>query len=443
MIERHNAIIVPGLRPGRAFLAARWELRHRSSVSVVKRPDLLPGPLADGPAGRLYDKVGFSGSGGLKLQGIEAARGVAAVMVLLLHATNMLRDPGQPTHVPFGGFFLFGRAGVDFFFVLSGFIIAHVHAGDASRPSAFGLFWRKRLLRIYPTYWAVLALYCALLAISPSRERAEQDPWHVFASVLLLPDNYAYPIVAVAWSLRHELLFYALFSLVILHRRLGLAALGAWFAAVLFNIVWTMAAGQPWFEGAWGDIVFRVFNIQFLFGLAAAEMLRRGDAPRPGLMAAVGAALFLANGMAESFLPAVMQEWPPRHLVYALASALAIYGLATLDRQGRTRVPRAMLAVGSASYSVYLLHILSVLILAELLKRARPFLDLPLEIVYLLVVVITVAASVVFSRLVERPLMRIGNRIFVAERARDDKHAMPGVQLGGRGLHRGAGGDAR
>lgn len=379
----------------------------------------------------------------MKLQGIEAARGVAAVLVLLLHATNMLRDPGQPEHVAFGGLLLFGRAGVDFFFVLSGFIIAHVHATDASRPAAFGLFWRKRLLRIYPTYWAVLALYGALLAISPTRERTEQDPWHIFTSILLLPDQYLYPIVGVAWSLRHELLFYALFSLVILHRRLGLVALGAWFAAVAFNIAWTMAAGHPWFEGAWGDIVFRVFNIQFLFGLAAAAMLRRADAPRPGLMAAAGVAIFLANGMAESFLPAVMQEWPPRHLVYALGSMLAIYGLATLDRQGRSRVPRVMLVLGSASYSVYLLHILVVLILVELLKRSRPFLDLPLEIVYLLVVCTTVAVSVVFSRLVERPLMRIGNRIFVAERARHDQHPLPDVQLGDRGLHRGAGGDAR
>ena len=386
----------------------------------------------------------------MKLLGIEASRGIAAVLVLLLHATNMLADPRNPGHVAFGGLFLFGRAGVDFFFVLSGFIIAHIHAGDLGRPQGFGLFWRKRLLRIYPVYWAVTALYGALFFFSPTRERFEQDPWHILSSLLLLPDHYPYPIVAVAWSLQHEMLFYALFSFLILNRRFGTAALAAWFATILFNMGWTMATGQPFFPGVWGDLVFRVFNIEFLFGMAAAWAFRGGNAPRPALVATIGATIFLANGMAESFLPAVMQEWPPRHLAYALGSALAIYGLATLDRQrhargqpeGQGRVAGPLVAVGGASYSLYLLHVLVVLVAAELLKRTRPFLDVPLEISYLFVVGGTVIFAVVFSRLVERPLMRAGNRIFVAERARHDQPTQPDLQLGGSRADRGAGSDA-
>lgn len=352
----------------------------------------------------------------LKLLGVEAARGVAAVMVVLLHASGLMAGPKDYGYNPFGNFWQFGRAGVDFFFVLSGFIISYVHADDLGRPSAFWSFWRKRVLRIYPPYWIVLAVFGAILAFSPTHDGAERHPVHILASILLLPDDWQAPILGVAWSLRHEIVFYGVFSLAILNRTIGLAALAVWFTLIVFNQAVVVGTGHPFFAGMLDNTFFRVFNIQFLFGIAVAVAFRRGPAPWPRTMLIVGTILFFANGMVESFGPAVPVEWPPRHVAYALGGALALYGLATLDQQRAIRVPPVMLLLGRCSYSIYLVHTVVLLLLQQALRRARPVLDLGPGLTYIVCVTIAVCVGIVFSLTIERPLLRTGNRLLLSGR---------------------------
>ena len=102
----------------------------------------------------------------MKLLGIEAARGLAALLVVTRHCTQMLSGARYFGALPLGGLFVFGHAGVDFFFVLSGFIIAYIHAGDLGRPERFGGYASKRVIRIYPTYWVALAIMGALLVVA-------------------------------------------------------------------------------------------------------------------------------------------------------------------------------------------------------------------------------------------------------------------------------------
>lgn len=348
------------------------------------------------------------GTVSLKLSGVEAARGIAALLVVMLHAEGAVSSPNDYGYVVFDGLMNFGRAGVDFFFVLSGFIISYVHTYDVGRPAAFPSFWRKRLLRIYPPWWAALALMGALLAISPTRELAERDPWHILASIFLLPENDV-PILGVGWSLRHELLFYALFSLVLLHRRLGILVLAAWGVLIGFNALWATYDGAPYFTGLVDDLLFRVFNIQFFFGIAVAVLIRKYPVWRPKTLLLCGIALFFGNGMLESFGPAIQHEWPPRHLAYAAGAAMILYGLVALDRTKPLHVPTVLLELGAASYSIYLVHDLALLIMQQVLRRLRPVLNLPIEVAYLVLVVSAVATGMVFSRVVERRLLKFGH----------------------------------
>ena len=288
----------------------------------------------------------------MRLRGIEAARGIAAVLVVTVHAAHILAIPSQPWRQPFGGLFTFGRAGVDFFFVLSGFIIAYIHGMEAGQPGKLIGYWRKRLWRIYPVWWVVLTGYMALLILSPTKDLAERDPFHLLCSYMLLPE-LAEPILGVGWSLRHELLFYGLFSLLLLRQGLGRAVLAAWGLCILWNAAVRMVTGIPYFGGVADQVVFRVFNIEFFFGLAVAVAVRRG-VWRPGLVAVLGASLFLGNGLLESFGPPVPVEWPPRHVAYATGAAMVLYGLATLDRAGAAGMcPPGVLALdATASYSI-------------------------------------------------------------------------------------------
>ena len=340
-----------------------------------------------------------------RLLGVQAGRGVAALLVVLMHVSDMLDSPRYFSDPAFGGVFRFGHAGVDFFFVLSGFIIYHVHHADIGRPAMLAPYGVKRAVRIYPVYWVVMALFGAILVFSPTRDRSEQELAQIVGSLLLLP-SLRTPIIGVAWTLRHELLFYLLFALLILNRGLGRAVLAAWFVLTGWNIAVAWVSGTPWFGGIAGDLLFRIFNIEFLFGMVVARAcLRRPSAWGRSLLVA-GGGLFLAVGLLESFGPKEQWEYPPRHLGYALGAALALYGAVSAERSGRLRPPAGLVARGTASYSVYLLHTIVIMICQVGLLASRPVLAVPREAAFLLITAIAVAAGLVFSRLVEQPLLR-------------------------------------
>src|ERR1700733_9666444 len=169
------------------------------------------------------------------LDGIQSCRAVAALLVVVYH-NAIIYFPlytglfDLKTQFRSGGpsFFDFGHAGVDFFFVLSGFIILWVHQADIGRPDRFSRYFWRRTIRIYPTYWVVLALLLPIYFIRPDMGGGyERDPSEILQSFLLFPQAHL-PIVPASWTLSHELLFYAIFAVLLFNRRAGLLLLGAW-----------------------------------------------------------------------------------------------------------------------------------------------------------------------------------------------------------------------
>ncbi len=155
------------------------------------------------------------------LRCLQACRAAAALLVVLFHTSEgIVALPKYFAARPFGALFAFGGAGVDFFFVLSGFIIAHVHGGDVGRPERLRAYLTKRLTRIYPTYWAVLLpVLLVFLAVPSFGKGHERDPLVMFCSLVLLPLANSEPVLIVSWSLCYEVLFYGLFAGLIASRR--------------------------------------------------------------------------------------------------------------------------------------------------------------------------------------------------------------------------------
>ena len=87
---------------------------------------------------------------------IEIGRGIAALLVVFFHATAIAGLPKYFGQAPLAGLFSFGYAGVDFFFVLSGFIIFYSTAKNHGNPRAIFSYVKHRLIRIYPIYWSSL-----------------------------------------------------------------------------------------------------------------------------------------------------------------------------------------------------------------------------------------------------------------------------------------------
>src|SRR4051812_13646347 len=117
----------------------------------------------------------------------QAARGIAALMVVFIHATNFAAaTPGLWQHLALNASLRGMILGVELFFVLSGLVILSAHWEDIGRPSRLPSFLWKRFRRIYPMYWIALALTIAAHAYTPGTRAHSLDTLRIVSSFLLV-----------------------------------------------------------------------------------------------------------------------------------------------------------------------------------------------------------------------------------------------------------------
>ncbi|WP_308042644.1 acyltransferase [Micromonospora sp. PLK6-60] len=307
---------------------------------MTAAPTVVGPPAADRPS---------------RLPSLTGLRWIAALLVYGYHVGTMgiVADPALKPVVD--KTFALGLSGVEFFFVLSGFVLVwSARTGERRRD-----FWRRRLAKIYPNHlvtWAAALLIAFCFA----------DPFNLQATVenLLLVQawdptpGHFYSVNNVSWSLSCELFFYLSlpFALPLL-RRMSPAALWAVVVAVPLLIIALWPAQQlvPEADRWWFTQIFPlVRSLEFWLGVAAAELLRRGRWRGPGLPAAI--VLFVLTWL-------VAAVWIRAELWAGLMAAVyvvVIAAAARADVQGR-RTPwrgRRMRWLGEVSFAFYLVHVL-------------------------------------------------------------------------------------
>jgi len=330
------------------------------------------------------------------LTGIQFGRAVAAILVVFYHGGRML--PQYLGDIHLARFFAYGNAGVDFFFVLSGFIIFYVHAKDINKPSRLAYYLFRRVTRIYPIYWVVSAMAIAILIAKG--DTASLSLHYVVSSLFLLPQDF-FPIVGVAWTLCHEMTFYIVFAALIVSRIFGMLVVSVWFALVVAGCFYPHQ--QP-------NIHFleSPYHFEFAMGVLTAYLTKKFPLTIAPVLTLLGVAAFLAIGLSlNDFLT-------PRpvlgRLLYGSASALVIYGLAVWETSGKISFPRWAQFLGAASYSIYLFHTFLLGWLGKVIARVIP-LNGASDALYLAVVVVVVATSCLLYQMVERQLTRGARRI--------------------------------
>lgn len=320
--------------------------------------------------------------------GLQMLRGVAATLVVLFHLQAAAVFEGQDPGIL--AWFKGGEIGVDIFFVLSGFVIFHAMRGrEALGPS---WFLRQRFWRIVPPYWAVLALTLVALA-GLAVLRGDWSDWpglgRIVLSFLLLP--LPGHVMAVAWTLTVEAMFYLVFAATYFRHgvRGTILALALW-SAVTSGLKFVHPGLPPVF-----GIVLYSGVIEFLYGglisAAVASGWRAGAVPAL-VIGAVGLAVVVSGHVSIN----VGRAW-----VAGLPAAAVVYGLAA----GDWRMPGWVMLWGESSYLLYLLHLLVFSIVGTLMRMAgiAPYGSVT---AMLGLGALSVAVSVAATLWLERPYLR-------------------------------------
>jgi len=340
------------------------------------------------------------------LSSLQVFRGLAALGVLVYHAC--LFTERQTKQALLGGHYHLGELGVDFFFVLSGFIIMFVHGAELGHPECARRYLCRRFFRVYPLLFILTSVKLGMEFIAWKKGSTEPDLSRIISSYFLLPDpGGQMPVITAAWTLMHEALFYSLFLLALLMGRRGATILlGLWLTAIIvINSLGTDLDGLP-------RLICDAHNVEFAFGIAACVLFqRRYRLPIRLIWIGLLAALLLVLG-AFLYDPAGGMEQPLTvRLVLGAGFAMVIL-LAGIweQRLPSSPWPKWSCWLGDASYSIYLGH--SMVVLAIIGVSAR-FLPDSMIIRYVAAVLSCLTALVICGllwRFVEKPLLRWSRR---------------------------------
>lgn len=302
------------------------------------------------------------------IRSLTSLRYLAAIWVVLFHWTSYFPESALRNAPLVREGFL----GVDFFFVLSGFILCHVYlARQAEGRLDYWNFVSRRIARIYPMHVLMLVAMIAFGVIAHRLHLTFAGPWipdeffalgsgevprEVMAQLLMIHawgGSDGLHFNAPSWSISAELFAYLMFPLFTygLHRagkRPVVVLFGVILLILLYSLGMDKVAHRDVFEMTWNIGVLRIIP-DFLYGVALYRLGTSWSAGR------TGSALLLLAGVA-AVLAGVALELPKSCVVLGLG--VVILACADAERCGLLGPMKTAFAVllGEVSYSVYMLH---------------------------------------------------------------------------------------
>jgi peptidoglycan/LPS O-acetylase OafA/YrhL len=331
---------------------------------------------ATGEAGAVANRSDRSGSARIRghLPALDGVRGLAILMVLLYHFVAQTAATNRYEAI-LNRALGFGFLGVDLFFVLSGFLITGILYDSHSDRYFFRSFYMRRFLRIFPLYYAVLAVVFLVLPSIPSLRGSElvalreHQAWAWLYGVnifLALRGEWALSYIEHFWSLAVEEHFYMVWPLIVWvvarrPRRLMWTALAIAVVATAAR-AWAVHAGAN--EVA--TTVLTPFQLDGLLlgGLFAVWLRQPGGeaAVRRWMLPMATASLgfivlqFGLHRVVEGGVPAIRAlRYAAYHVVFSAVILHAILGDPSSPLVRFFRNP-AMVALGKYSYGLYVYH---------------------------------------------------------------------------------------
>src|SRR5829696_5070397 len=374
---------------------------------------------------------------------LDAMRGGAALAVVTYHALGVAPQTavsGWEWWLPqITGYLVhFAYAGIYLFFVISGFCIhlfwAKARAAGVENPGVnFFVFWKRRVRRLYPPYFAALTLYLCYLAYKTPVQITGFYLWDVGLHLFMLHNLDArttYTINGAFWTLAiEEQLYLAYFLLLFLRIRYGwaktlllcISARVGWLIMGRYlsysagiDIPVTEAAATNWFIWALGAL-----SVEAALGvIKLPAWCYKISMAGLALLCAIVLALILPSFDNSIFLHDI--GWLIMHPAWGVAFFIFVNYAVAAEQRWRlesSRAPRLipmLAAIGLMSYSLYLIHSL---VLMHWYWFGFTKLHI-LSISLLILTPLSVAFAWLFFRLFERPFMTLPAAVKVPAKRR-------------------------
>ena len=310
-------------------------------------------------------------------------RGLAAFAVMMSHLyaieVNATAQFGMLDTPLVGPVWEKGFAGVDLFFIISGFIMVYVTAGRERGAASAADFFVARATRIYPLWWlfmGITAIYFMAIHGVPGDpvqfyQAGHSETVYLLNSALLLPQA-GHPALGIGWTLIHEMYFYVVFGAFLFAPQRWLPALLALWA--LFVVVCDVAGYSNYYPTNLFELANYPMTIEFIAGAFIAMLVMSGRRKWALPLTLIGAGAFIVSMFVFSNADSEYTLRWGRVLWFGLPAAVLIYGISSFEADGGFRrenwpapvrritsfLWRKLVRLGDISFALYLGHILAI-----------------------------------------------------------------------------------
>jgi len=366
--------------------------------------------------------MSVEGAGVTRLDNVQALRGIAALLVVFYHIALFLREGVFPGIEGFPrGIWDRGWAGVDLFFIISGFIMVWTTQNAGTGPRAAGQFLWRRVTRIYPLWWlcaAVMAVYFFVtygMPAAPDRVDSMGEAWTFALKSFALWPQTEPPLLGVGWTLIHEMWFYLVFAALLLLRRDWLVWGLVFWAVVTLGIY--LSVGHMRVSAPVRFVMLSPLSLEFIVGALAGLLFIRSQPKALSSLLPIAiltlASVWIIIAMGIGLSLRGQTHHFSRMAVFAVPMAALIWGSSYLALRGKLNIPRALVWLGNISYSLYLTHYI-VLIVVRRILRSIDVSAVPPTLINIIMVVILLVGSLITAWLTycyfERPLIKFFKR---------------------------------
>jgi exopolysaccharide production protein ExoZ len=316
------------------------------------------------------------------LLNLQLLRAFAALNVVLFHTIGAAVSYGYETNL-ISYLEGWGANGVDIFFVISGFVMLYTQLDNKRTVKDFLIL---RAIRIVPIYWLLTLTVTTIYIAAPFlfREMIISTEWVLaslgFMSTAIVGKS---PIVYVGWTLEWEMLFYLVFGLSLWFRSWAVTLSVTSLALISIALV-----------------VSDFILLEFLAGLIIALLFKRYGFNSFGKISLILGGLLLSLSISEE----VRELVESRVILWGLPSVLIVYGAVTTP-QVSIKLGKLL---GDASYSIYLIQMLSIPVFYKILS----FLNIQLnnDLLAITCLIATAIGGTVMYLLIEKPMTQLIKR---------------------------------